>query len=292
MTNGHWRGWARRKMSRECDGMWKTSHYHPFTAPGWVIVGVAAACVMTGMLVGGWRTRSIWWHLSAWVAPLLQTILFINSIILIFINTNMLLMSTKCCSFTKDSICLWQHQPEPALSWGNPLWCLFNPSIVMIIILVKGHTSHLGRRLLCVLTVDVFLTRSDSQNCYFLGAVTLWRWWKWKDGDFDKRLMMYWLLNLSWCFPMVWKSNRQVVTIINIQQYTIYNIYNIQYTSIYNNRSLTRSLMEEWCLSYKISPTRSVSRKKPLKLICLLDNIVKYGESPMGRSCQLFQEKE
>ena len=128
MTNGHWRGWAKRKMSRECDDMWKTSHYHPFTAPGWVIVGVAGACVMTGMLVGGWRTRSIWWHLSAWVAPLLQTILFINSIILIFINTNLLLMSTKCCSFTKDSICLWQHQPEPALSWGNPLWCLFNPS--------------------------------------------------------------------------------------------------------------------------------------------------------------------
>ena len=131
MTNGHWRGWARRKMSRECDVMWKTNHYHgphhPFTAPGWVIVGVAAACVMTGMLVGGWRMRSIWWHLSAWVAPLLQTILFINSIILIFINTNMLLMSTKCCSFTKDSICLWQHQPEPALSWGNPLWYLFNP---------------------------------------------------------------------------------------------------------------------------------------------------------------------
>ena len=49
--------------------MWKTSHYHPFTAPGWVIVGVAGACVMTGMLVGGWRMRSIWWHLSAWVAP-------------------------------------------------------------------------------------------------------------------------------------------------------------------------------------------------------------------------------
>ena len=71
----------------------------------------------------------------------------------------------------------------------------------MIIMFVKGHTSHLGRRLLCVLTVDVFLTRSDSQNCYFLGAVTLWRWRKWKDSDFDKRLMMYWLLNLSWCFP-------------------------------------------------------------------------------------------
>ena len=107
----------------------------------------------------------------------------------------------------------------------------------MIIMFVKGHTSHLGRRLLCVLTVDVFLTRSDSQNCYFLGAVTLWRWWKWKDGDFDKRLMMYWLLNLSWCFPMVWKSNRQVVTIINIQQYTIYNIH--QYTT--TAHSLARS---------------------------------------------------
>ena len=114
----------------------------------------------------------------------------------------------------------------------------------MIIIFVKGHTflSHLGRRLLCVLTVDVFLTRSDSQNCYFLGAVTLWRWWKWKDGDFDKRLMMYWLLNLSWCFPhgveikSAGGDDYQYTTIYNIQ-YTIYNIH--QYTT--TAHSLARS---------------------------------------------------
>ena len=63
-------------------------------------------------------------------------------------------MSTKCCSFTKDSICLWQHQPEPALSWGNPLWYLFNPSKLHRHDHHVCQRSHVSPRKAAVVCVD------------------------------------------------------------------------------------------------------------------------------------------
>ena len=98
---------------------------------------------------------------------------------------------------------------------------------------------------------DVFLTRSQSQNCYFIGLV---RWQQWdpsdddndndcahnekerddKNEDCDQRVVN-WLLNLAWCFPSGVEIKSAVATIINIQHNTIH-----QYTTL--THPLTHSL--------------------------------------------------
>ena len=106
------------------------------------------------------------------------------------------------------------------------------------------------------MTADVFLTRSESQNCYFIRLVTAVWWWWWLWGWFDERgeekllsttkmkrrdrewgssdqSVMYWLsVKLCLMFsPKVLKSNQQVVWGL----------------SIYNNHSLRTDASVFFC---------------------------------------------